>query len=467
MVVTWNRDCYRSGRNKGIDDDNVADGVRVVPDYLLHQVTENAATTGSTLDGIVSSSTASLEREFRDISRVLSKGQMRAMSAQLKETVPYTIKLVLENHRQEYCLPTPAVGRLVHVYPLLLREIDLWHATALKKMTHRFEPKCWNDESACNAKASFSLPLLPVLWDPLKKLIENFSGECSEFRGANAAARKRTPAACVPLPGLGKCQDSVSKDCRRMRCKFAGYAVDPRAFFRHVNDTGYLHNSASQSDQPDPLWKSVNATGPSGGSVEGHLELMVSDAAPFLIDYSPESQKVKINFYYKPVRCSALSSEIEKLFDSAFSKMSRVRNCFAEVNHKGKRRRPHHRRRNGRSASAVENGIASLPPRCKFAATKKREMRKDVWDGLVKRGQKAGGIFLSHRQILSFDDPKSLLQFFKKDCPQNSTIARTTFTKTHKRGYQLAPLVAKETPFKIRRSGGSISMKFYYAKESH
>lgn len=461
--------------NMGCESNNIppADPIyEPIPRSVLEEVMH----TGQSLNDIMQSITSgSLEHQFFQTSQSLGRKQMQAMQQQLREAVTSTVKLVLENHKQEYCLPSPSVNQLVHVYPLLLNEIDLWHSTALKKMVPDEDPKCWDEKTPCMPKASFSLPLVHVLWEPMEKLIKNFSGSCRKVRNTNGrAAYSHSPTrACIPLPGLEKCNNEDShKNCQPTRCDFAGFAVDPIAFFRHANDTRNLYKRNTGPTQPTPLKKPVNVTLSNGQPVNGHLEVVVSDDTPFSIFYTPATEKVKIMFHYKPVKCK-LDSLVDSMFDVAFDKMGSLRKCQKEIKRRNRwlRRlesKNHRRRRQRRSSNLGDsNLIISQPRKCKFVVTKnigtpELTVSEETWRELITRSQKSGGVHEYRHQTIKFNNSVDMMRFFKNDCPTNSTEERKTFIKT-KSNYQLTPLVSTEMPFMITRRKRKVFLQFFYS----
>lgn len=463
-----NSDCKLHMRPDDYDSD-YPDGIVTPP--VFEEVIPAGQSLGDVIDVIIS---GSLERQFAQTSQSLGRKQIQAMHTQLQEAVTSTIKLVLENHKQEYCLPSPSVNQLVHVYPLLLNEIDRWHSTALKKMIAVEDPKCWEEKKACVQRASFNLPLVHVLWEPMEKLIKNFSGQCRKMKNTEGrAAYSHSPTrACIPLPGLEKCNNDRShENCQTTRCNFSRYAVDPIAFFRHANDTRNIYNPSAQLLQPAPLKKAVNITLSNGQPVKGHLELVVTNNTPFSVYYSPVTEKVKIVFYYKPVKCK-LDSIVDSLFSAAFDKMVTLRRCTKEMNRRDGRRgtrRIHSRRnRNRRSDFRVSNVIYSLPKKCRYIEAKNigtLVVKDSTWNKLAARGQKSGGVHEYIQQTVTFTNSVDMLQFFKNDCLTNSTEARRTFIKTTlKSNTRLTPLVSPETPFIITRRKQKITLKFFYSK---
>lgn len=493
-----NNECGCAGRNE-IGCHNGPD------DYIDAPNLENPQRrTGFDLKDILRTAVSNgLHKQFRDTVSSLGSEQIGALKEQLEEAVASTIRLVLENHKQEYCLPSPAVNHLVHVYPLLLREIELWHATALKKMIETgFNDKCWTGQKKCPTRVSFSLPLVPVLWQPLKKLIENFNGHCRYIQNPRMSAsyRPHQKVHCVPLPGLETCKNHHQPNCKAMECMFNGYAVDAKAFFRHVNDTRYLYK---QNDQFDPLWKPVNAT-VGGRTIRGHLELVVSNDMPFSIGYSPVAEKVKIMFHYKPVKDCDLSDptcvralhgcdpEVEQLVDHWFKKSfaklnNRLRKCRKEQTkaireHKKSAKKQKHLVRRAPTASTEwekSNVIASQPVKCKYVTLgmpdlPDHRMTDRLWSLIRSRGQKAGGLYEVPRKRLRFSELGRVLQFFRNECSSSKptderlTFIRTVRANSHSRAeVRLKPLVANEMPFVIMRNKEKIVFKFFFSRDSH
>ncbi|XP_077971243.1 uncharacterized protein LOC120346291 isoform X1 [Styela clava] len=456
-----------------------------------------------------------VNKKFREtVSTLRDNTQREALKQQLEEALSSTAELVIKNHRQEYCLPSPTVNHLTHVYPLLLREIEIWHETALKKMSDtQFNKKCWGrGQSKCTDRVSFSVPLVPILWEPLKKLIVNFSGKCEVIAPAGgelASFRPEPSTRCSPLPGTETCKDSKQPHCYAKRCQFPKYSIDVKAFFRHANDSRQF---LEPGNHIEPFWKPVNVTIPGGESVRGHLELAVSEHKPFVIDYSPVAEKVKIMFHYSAVRDCALTDpmcvgkapgcnpEVEKIIDHWFkysiTKLSsKMRKCTREIIKAKDSENRERRRRQGRmefnerlevtdrsdwllyEKRNTWNTIIPTPDRCKYVGGKVRPLSshpvtKNIWSLIYSRSQRAGGVYSGYHSTIEFYSLHDVLVFFKNMCTfEEPTIQRKKFRKRAVRGRSkssiyIQPMVSRDNPFKIQRHiSGKVFIK-YFSMES-
>lgn len=437
-----------------------------------------------------------VEQKFKETMSSLSDGKQRnSLKQQLEDVMVSTANLVIANHQQEYCLPTPTVNHLTHVYPLLMREIELWHQTAIKKMTHQsFAKRCWSQSKftqPCTTKITFSVPLLHVLWEPLSKLITDFQGECrsiptkttlSELPLAPEASDSRPR--CKPLIGLQSCKDARSSlpHCQPKLCTFPKYAIDVRAFFKHANESRkFLENG----EDVEPLWKPVNVTISENESIHGHLEVHVDDQ-PFTIDYSPVAEKVKISFRYAAIRDCSLSESgcagsgtrcnptventIDQWYQTVMRKMTlKMRNCEREIerlDHERERRhddfesviRDRTERRLQSHMQKITNEVTETATRCRKVVTRVRAPSLDVWKNIVTKAQRAGGVYQETVDIsvIEFYSHADVVLFFKNMCSfEDVDIRRSEMSKKILRArnkYSLVQVMATtEAPVVLKR----------------
>lgn len=445
-----------------------------------------------------------IQQQFRiTLESLKDESQRGALKKQLKEAIVSTTNLVLKNHMQEYCLPSPTINHLTHVYPLLLREIENWHQTAIKKMNvHGFENKCWGKgRTKCTVRESFSIPLVPVLWEPLTKLIADFGGECETIVPPGIQPEgiyEDSQRGCVPR--METCHDARHPHCHPKRCRFSKYAVDVRAFFRHANDSRQF---LASGDAVEPLWKPVNVSLTNTNSVRGHLELVVSEHQPFVIDYSPVAEKVKIIFQYSAVRDCALTEpmcagmahgcnpDVEEVADNWFRVIMRrmtprLRQCAQELDRVVKRQK-----REGLNSRASirdrspwlrdlqrsdANIIVPTPVRCRRVSIRRRAVSKDIWPLIIRRSQRSGGVYSAdsnsrsaRNEVIEFYKLEDVIRFFKNMCTfGNPTTERSTFKRrnikgaSHSKKVFIQAYVTPETPFVIQKTQTGVSQKIYF-----
>ncbi|XP_018669347.2 uncharacterized protein LOC100176831 isoform X1 [Ciona intestinalis] len=415
---------------------------------------------------------------FRDTLNSLQHNQKVALLNQLQEALTMTTKLVLRNHRQEYCLPSPAVNSLTHTYPLLLREIELWHSIAYKKMTKEGIPKvCWSGrpKKNCNARISFSVPLAPTLWEPLTALMTNFSAQCDPV---TPVATPDTPTTgCAPVPGVDSCKNAIgsnSPHCLPKQCKFSRYAIDVKAFFRHANDSRNFLTDGYQ-----PLWKPVNVTVSNYQAVRRHLEVDVSDTNDFYIQYSPVAEKVKIMFHYIPaLHCNpsdpdctgnlkVCNAGVERTLTSWFNVLMKQlrpsdRPCSAQIQAAGTLRGSQAQYRDRRS---FNNEVkTSIPQRCKYIKKKVVKISTKLWSQIGRRARKRGGDYddIASRRI-AFYDIEEVKRFFDNDCSFEERSHQHQTMSTQKRrnriNVKVGLVVSADMPFIIERQPGNRKSK--------
>jgi len=392
-----------------------------------------------------------------------------------------TAELVLKNREQEYCLPKPIVNSMIHVLPLLLRELETWHQTALKKMNpDLIGNECWSRKMVsplppqCIGKASFSLPLAPTLWKPMETLLKDYGAECSSKPNYKASS---ATGLCTEIPGMEFCRQSAPN----IQCKFKDEQnlVDAMALFRLPNDTRFypadVHNSGGTTGSLEPFHKpvvvQVESKGKGSWQAHGYLQLQ---EWRFVVEYLGKMESVKITFHYSGVvNCTVdniLQNKIDELYHrarDAFMPTTRAcaqqirtfRNDLQRLRTRGPRdlmRRP--RRIIDRNRNVVE----SIPEHCRYIK-KQTGFRLDSkfrWDRLVSRARSKYNAqyfdALTNNERIQFYTESDVINFFQDPCnpDQNRTLTKLVQKSSRgsrkKQGFvRVQILVSLATPFVI------------------
>lgn len=434
----------------------------------------------------------SISSDFGETVQTLQgKDRHAALLQQLRTAMVETTRLVLNNYKKDHCLPTRSVNTLVHTYPILLREIESWHYLALKKMKADVRWSCWdNTESDCTSKISFSVSFAPTLWGPLTNLIQEFGGTC-DAGDSTIPNQDSSSEGCHDLPGVLPCKDqsnSNSSICRTQKCQFSEYAVDVKAFFRHVNDS---RNFLSANSGGVPFRKSVvrNLTG--SRTIQNYLELTVGPTAPFQILYIPSAEKVKITFYYSQIRdcvasrrgCSTVGSgcnakverKLTKWFNSIMKKlMDDARRCDRQIKKANIAGSLTGANMSRRKRYATDN-TPVVPPRNCLYMKKTFKFSSRLWEPLVRRAQDNRARYYESQQSLVFYMKSDVKQFFEQHCSEDpmwsekrknlvKTVRRRRFRSLRSRFVDVEIFVSNTTPFVIERTRqGRLRIKFFTA----
>ena len=445
----------------------------------------------------------SISSEFSETLRAIPNKERQAiLLQQLRSSMIDTTRLVLKNHRMDHCLPTASVNSLTHSYPLVLREIESWHDMAIKKMVPDNRWACWRPSSSsnCMSRLSFSLPLAPTLWAPLTKLIKDFGGKCDPILSSDQSSDS---SECSILPGAIPCRDdraSNSSLCQPKKCRFSEYAVDVRAFFRHVNDSrNFLLSGSGQ----EPFEKPINKKTRAGDSpLRGKLKLVVNNLQPFQIYYVPTSEKVKITFHYvqtpdrpstrlspvptpqvRPIpRTSTVPSttnaafhcvpKVEKKLTEWFEDMmsslkTKSKNCQRQkdrANSEVSGRAGHHALK---KRSSVANNFPTVA-RCLYERRSFRNFPDSIWNSLVQRAIYNGGRYFEEQHSVVFFNKNQAVQFFNQRCTETPTAWTAAFRNMRKavpkrrKTVDVEIFVSDDLPFRIEKpKPGRIQLKYF------
>nr|CAB3261261.1 uncharacterized protein LOC100176831 [Phallusia mammillata] len=417
-----------------------------------------------------------VEQSFSDTWNVLPGDQRSQLMKQLREALQMTTELVLRNHRKEYCLGTTTVNSLTHVYPLLMREVETWHTTAVKKMTKDIFPdNCWGGNE-CSAKATISVPLAPTLWEPMKNLMTDFGARCDVIPGVSV----HDPATnCTAIPKVESCRhhpNSNSPHCQPKECKF-GYPVDVNAFFRHANDSQKFLETAL------PLTKPITHSLSPVNAIRGRLELSVGENQPFLIQYSPVPEKVKISFHYTAVtECSLndaacagrefdcnprLEERISSWFNSIWAKLTKkTRRCKNQLrkyeNNIGEGGQQMRKRRNASNQLTLP-----IPKECRYARLS-ATVPRELWGELRTRAENRGGSYVDMPERITFRSLDSLREFFENKCsltppdPDKANFKKVSKKRKKKAGSVIRILPSDSLPFVIERGRSSNRIRLHF-----
>jgi len=435
------------------------------------------------LTDLLASLQALVSPNFRESLQSLPSPQQREkLLGQLQDALEMTTNLVLRNHRQESCLPTPTINSLTHVYPLLIREIEIWHREAIKKMTNKFPDHCWssNRRNSCAVDVQpLGIPLAPSLWEPMQRLLVDFGAKCDPLPPRTSSDTSTTGCTASNLVSCRDVQNVGEPHCLPKQCRFSKYSVDVKAFFRHANGT---RNFLPPAGVPEPLWKQVNVTLDRRQAVRGHYELAVDERYPFLIQYSPVHEKVKISFRYAAKYDCSLNDgacagrlrgcdvnfeeKVDLWFNTLLRQMKPVdKKCKKQIM-KLKRRRSRNSnrqpRRRSRSA-ARRNQVPSIPNRCRYWK-KTARITSRQWGQVMERARERGAVVEDNRA--TFRSPDHVTSFFRNRCSiEEPRAALQNLSKRMGRKriiYAVKMLVSDDIPFVIDRMGsGKIRFQFF------
>ena len=434
----------------------------------------------------------SISSEFRDTIQALGdKDRQAVLLQQLRNAMMETTKSVLRNHKMDHCLPNESINSLTHSYPLLLREIESWHGLAIRKMVPDNRFSCWEESSSprCPSRLSFSAPFAPSLWYSLSNLIKEFGGKCDNIRQTSNA--RKNPNKCHVLPGVLPCRDigkANSSLCQVRKCRFSDYAIDVKAFFRHVNDSRNFLPAASGME---PFRKNITRKIGDARPLRGHLQLSVSKTQPFQIYYIPSSEKVKITFHYAQERdcatnergCSSTSDEnncnaklerkLNSWFDSVMSMLSPAeKKCKRQIQKADSDRAIRDQQQVRRRRSFVDNWLIVPPRKCLYMK-KNVKLALKFWSPLVQRALSSGGRYLEDQKSVVFTSRNDVIGFFNQRCPE-STAWSTRYRNMKKMVFRerkgsrpskwvdVEVFVSNEMPFEIEQMrSGRIKLKFF------
>ena len=432
----------------------------------------------------------SISSDFGETVQTLQDNDRHAaLLQQLRTAMVETTRMVLNNYRMDHCLPTQSVNSLVHTYPLLLRDIERWHELAWGKMVPDSRRSCWERTgSDCIAKISFSVSFAPTLWGPLTNLIQEFGGSCDPV--GPLPNQEPNPGECHTLPGVLPCKDQMgtnSSICRVRKCRFSEYAVDVKAFFRHVNDT---RNFLSAENGIEPFRKTVTRNITENKTIQNHLELVVGPTTPFQILYIPANEKVKITFHYSQIYdcamnqngCSTvgdscnpkLERKLTKWFNSFMKKLvddtKRCTNQIRKANIGNERTGENQSRR---KRTSFDNRPVVLPKKCLFMK-KTFKLSSKLWEPLVRRGRSHEARYYEAQKRLVFYMKSDVINFFEQQCSDDPSwsqkrknLIRAVQRRRHRSRSQLVDVeifVSNSTPFVIERSRpGRLTIKFFTA----
>ena len=446
----------------------------------------------------------SISAEFSDTIRSIPNEERQAiLLQQLRDSMVENTRLVLQNHRMDHCLPTETVNSLTHSYPLLLREIESWHSLAIKKMIPDKRWSCWRSasSSSCMSRLSFSVPFPPTLWAPLANLIKDFGGKCDPI--PSASERTDEENGCSVIPGVLPCRDaraSNSSLCQIRKCRFPEYAVDVRAFFRHVNDS---RNFLPAGSGKEPFEKVVIRKVKNQEPLRGKLKLLVSSKEQeFQIYYLPTTEKVKLTFHYDQVpdisrprppappkttttttttttSATTQSTTAENSFGCNPNVESRLTMWFSSMmtslNAKTKKCPRLIEKVNNealapirKKRSSLENNMPSVArSRCYLVTKIFKQFPDAIWNSLVERATANGGRYSEEQHIVTFYNRNEVKRFFDQQCteqpPRDATYRdmRKSVSKK-KRTVDVEVLVSNDMPFQIEKThAGRVQLKYF------
>lgn len=387
-----------------------------------------------------------------------------------------TAELVLKNREQEYCLPEPIANSMIHVLPLLLREIETWHQTALKKMNpNQIDNDCWKRNMVsplppqCIGKASFSLPLAPTLWKPMETLLKDYGAECSSKPIYRTTSSTATGDECLEIPGM---EYNCRTTAPNIQCKFKDEQnlVDAMALFRLPNDTRFYPadvqlGTAGATSTPEPFQKPivVQVEGKSKGSWQAHGYLKLEERR-FVVEYVGKAESVKITFHYSgTVNCTVdnvLQDKIDEMYHRALDAfIPSHRSCAQQIrsfrNDLNRMRTRGPRRVINRDRNVVE----TLPEHCRYIK-KKTGFRLDSkvrWTRLVTRARtKYNAQYfdaVSNNERIQFYSESDVINFFQDPCNpyQDRTLTQYLEKRNPKNPQyvRVRVLVSLATPFVI------------------
>ncbi|XP_076799945.1 uncharacterized protein LOC143445033 isoform X1 [Clavelina lepadiformis] len=439
-------------------------------DSLPNKKQPGSSANGKITDLFVERVLPSISEEFQSFVNSLESNeeQQRAFLEQLQKTLRDTAETVMKNFKEESCLPAKSINSIVHAYPLLLREVEIWHETALKKMDPEILPNdCWRSNRAdpCVHKIAFGVPLAPTLWKPLTRLLQSFGATCDNSNDDE-------------LVETTLCEPAIQQP---ETCDFTEYPVDVKAFFRSANDT---RKFMPASRGPEPLWKPFNKTLSDTEAIRGHVGVMVKGGKPFRIQYSAGAEKVKINFHYAAeFDCSlnepncaghmhgcipSIERTVKRWFSSATKQLTATgKRCQQQLTRFHKDIRPRRNQQQMRHRRSYNNNLLRMPQRCRYIKKRVAKISEQQWNHVISRAEQRGGRYFESHDRVEFYSRGHVRNFFNNECSisQRDLVFQNLGRVLQKRSRptKVAILSTPELPFAIERKplSGKVFLRYF------